>query len=864
MLRSEANRWEMEAEQRNLNNSERGKWLEARKSLVQRIENEAKTVPRGPFQAATWRPDPVVDHRDVPEPLANYFVYEESDDDIKVTLAYTPSLPFLTTMEPADTLLMGDEVISTTPARETNKFIKSSIDDLVPIPKESKVTSDSNLECDMHVNTPLPPTDVREENFDINSPPGEYVVDFLMKNEDITDLPRHLVKQLFSYLLKHSSSTKRMSDEPLGDDSKPRSYDVTFSNPLFDFNDDYTLCYDNPLFNEEFEDISSLDPPKSTPLNYEPLGNPDSVSRSLKTSDLNFEELTAEIGLDDLIPTKIDDGYYDSEGDILFLEHLLIEETFSDLTPAVLPKKSTLLVTPPPASKQFSLREVDRFDPFFSLTQSGGKTRVMETHSFSFHYMTSPRRAAYSPKEVMCRYYHPHLTSGDGFDPEIKNLSILLRRLGIKRFGGNKEKIEMLRSEANRWEMEAEQRNLNNSERGKWLEARKSWLDKEREYCNMLRQKTRIKWDAKGDVQRIENEAKTNPTRAQMDLGETLESIRAQGQAFESHSLQIEVQYEVKIRQRVSPRYGSRGVQVSVLCQSTRSSSSNLVPPSSDPESIIRNRQRNLGDPSLLLDFEEISMNPNNVQGPPPAGPPPQNHNGPPGLNLQNPALDLQTMEELLQAPTDGVGDAIVVPPILANQFELKIGLLNLITAISFHGFANDDPHSHIRRFMKITQTIKLNQVPHDSVNQLFPPSGTTNLRNEIKRFQQKFDETFSEAWDLFKDLLNKCPHHGLSHLHQIDTFYNGLNQSDQDSLKSAAVLSASGSSSQNDVIIALTKQVEALVSSMNKPIHSIQDGCETCGGPHSYYECQAAGGYTQDVYATTGNYNSGGNSYQP
>ncbi|GJU56920.1 hypothetical protein Tco_1234686 [Tanacetum coccineum] len=126
-----------------------------------------------------------------------------------------------------------------------------------------------------------------------------------------------------------------MFDEPLGDDSKPRSYDVTFSNSLFDFNDDYTLCYDNPLFDDELEDISIMDPPKSAPLNYEPLGNPDSVSRSLDTSDLNLEELTAEIGLDDSIPTEIDDGYYDSEGDILFLEHLLIEETFSDPTPAV-------------------------------------------------------------------------------------------------------------------------------------------------------------------------------------------------------------------------------------------------------------------------------------------------------------------------------------------------------------------------------------------------------------------------------------------------------------------------------------------------------------------------------------------------
>nr|GEY77210.1 reverse transcriptase domain-containing protein [Tanacetum cinerariifolium] len=57
---------------------------------------------------------------------------------------------------------------------------------------------------------------------------------------------------------------------------------------------------------------------------------------------------------------------------------------------------------------------------------------------------------------------------------------------------------------------------------------------------------------------------------------------------------------------------------------------------------------------------------------------------------------DLRSMEELLQAPTDGVGDAIVVPPLLANQFEMKIGLLNQVTAIAFHGFEKDDPHSHI------------------------------------------------------------------------------------------------------------------------------------------------------------------------
>ncbi|GJS72570.1 retrovirus-related pol polyprotein from transposon TNT 1-94 [Tanacetum coccineum] len=166
----------------------------------------------------------------------------------------------------------------------------------------------------MPVNTPLPTTDVREKDFDINSPLGEQVVDLLMENVDVAGLPRHLVKRLFSHLLKNLSLTKRMSDEPLGDDSKPRSYDVTFSNPLFDFNDDFTLCNDNSLFDEEFEDISSLESPKSAPLNYEPLGNPDSVSRSLETSDLIVEELTAEIDLDDSILIEIDDRIpYDRE-----------------------------------------------------------------------------------------------------------------------------------------------------------------------------------------------------------------------------------------------------------------------------------------------------------------------------------------------------------------------------------------------------------------------------------------------------------------------------------------------------------------------------------------------------------------------
>nr|GEW03129.1 reverse transcriptase domain-containing protein [Tanacetum cinerariifolium] len=72
-------------------------------------------------------------------------------------------------------------------------------------------------------------------------------------------------------------------------------------------------------------------------------------------------------------------------------------------------------------------------------------------------------------------------------------------------------------------------------------------------------------------------------------------------------------------------------------------------------------------------------------------------------------------------------------------------------------------------------------------INQFFPPSKTTNLCNEITRFQQRFNESFSEAWDQFNDLLRASPHHGFSELHQLDTFYNALNVNDQDSLNSAA-----------------------------------------------------------------------------
>ncbi|GJW98719.1 reverse transcriptase domain-containing protein [Tanacetum coccineum] len=183
---------------------------------------------------------------------------------------------------------------------------------------------------------------------------------------------------------------------------------------------------------------------------------------------------------------------------------------------------------------------------------------------------------------------------------------------------------------------------------------------------------------------------------------------------------------------------------------------------------------------------------------------------------------DQRTMAELLRAPTEGYAEAIVVPPILAEHFELKHSLINMMTSDQFFGLEKDNPHDHIRWFNKITSTIKYKDVPNSAIKlMLFPfslagaarrwlekeplilfslgkilfPNSSMNsflpqerqiLRNEISNFQQRFDESFHKAWDRYKDLLRACPHYGFTELHQLDTFYNALNPADQESLNSA------------------------------------------------------------------------------
>ncbi|GJV78303.1 hypothetical protein Tco_1509887 [Tanacetum coccineum] len=78
---------------------------------------------------------------------------------------------------------------------------------------------------------------------------------------------------------------------------------------------------------------------------------------------------------------------------------------------------------------------------------------------------------------------------------------------------------------------------------------------------------------------------------------------------------------------------------------------------------------------------------------------------------------DNRTMAQLLEAPTEGYEDAIVVLEITADNFELKHGLLTLVQNKQFFGHDKEDPHAHIRYFNKITSTMKFLNVPSSGVS---------------------------------------------------------------------------------------------------------------------------------------------------
>ncbi|GKF49869.1 hypothetical protein Tco_0143120, partial [Tanacetum coccineum] len=84
-------------------------------------------------------------------------VYCDDDDDEDYTIAITP---VLSTEEPVNSLNMGDEHLDTIPATESDEFIKSSVEILVPIPSESKGIPKV---CDVPFHDNSPPLDISKD-----------------------------------------------------------------------------------------------------------------------------------------------------------------------------------------------------------------------------------------------------------------------------------------------------------------------------------------------------------------------------------------------------------------------------------------------------------------------------------------------------------------------------------------------------------------------------------------------------------------------------------------------------------------------------------------------------------------------------
>nr|GEW83166.1 reverse transcriptase domain-containing protein [Tanacetum cinerariifolium] len=171
-----------------------------------------------------------------------------------------------------------------------------------------------------------------------------------------------------------------------------------------------------------------------------------------------------------------------------------------------------------------------------------------------------------------------------------------------------------------------------------------------------------------------------------------------------------------------------------------------------------------------------------------------------------------------------------------------------------------------------------------------FPPSMVTKLRNEITNFYQRPNESLFEAWECYELSIDRCPNHNMLPVTQIDTFYNGLTLRQRDTINASTKgtfmkrrpeecydlienmtahhndwdTSAQRSESSSSITSSSDTKIAALKAEMaeinknimrvlqvKQQVKEVTPNRETCGGPHSFSDCPATVGQTQNVYAT-------------
>ena len=173
-----------------------------------------------------------------------------------------------------------------------------------------------------------------------------------------------------------------------------------------------------------------------------------------------------------------------------------------------------------------------------------------------------------------------------------------------------------------------------------------------------------------------------------------------------------------------------------------------------------------------------------------------------------------------------------VRPEVEDANFELKQVMFQILQTVGqFNGLPSEGPHLHLKLFLEANDSFKitgashdalrlrffpyslrdrvrawLNFLPYDSITiwndladkflmKYFPPTKNAKLRNEITSFHQLEDGSLYEAWEIFKELCRRCPHHDIPYCIQLQIFYNKLNPNSKlmvDASANGALLSKS------------------------------------------------------------------------
>nr|GEZ24103.1 hypothetical protein [Tanacetum cinerariifolium] len=313
------------------------------------------------------------DVQNIHEELAEYintsswnrpaFYNNDEDDDKDYTIAIKPD--FLIT----DSLSMGDEHLSTISETESDKLIKSSVENLFLNPSEYEDLSDIKSECDVPICDNF--TTFSNLLFDADdnfSSSGDesfsYEEEFSGELAHIDLIPSRINEADFDHeeeihlveKLLYDNSSPRPSEEPNSENS-----DVV---------------------------IQSFSP---SPIPVE-------------GSDSLIEEIDIFLASDDSIPPGIKNDDYESEGDILFLEELLRND-FSSL-----PENESfhfhVSLSPRPPAK---LPDDDEIDPDMGILTVKVVGEIFE------HYVLMPRLLPTQPTLASNEETSPHLLSHRGF-----------------------------------------------------------------------------------------------------------------------------------------------------------------------------------------------------------------------------------------------------------------------------------------------------------------------------------------------------------------------------------------------------------------------------------------------------------------